>query len=80
MKHRTIAADREFAASVIVAMWDGKATHLKHTVPASIQGSLELQHISILLRVYVLIWKVDRKVFQLELHFPLFLRGCVVQL
>lgn len=42
--------------------------HLQQAVSPSVQGSFELQHVPVLLRVDVLIRKVHRQPFQLELH------------
>ena len=36
-----------------------------------VQSSLELQHVAVLLRIYVFIREEDRNIFKLEFHFPL---------
>lgn len=42
--------------------------HLQEAVALSVQGSLELEHVCILLWVYVVVWEVDCDVFYLKLH------------
>lgn len=44
------------------------STNLQQAVPSCIQGAFELQHVPILLWVYVLIGKVHLKTLQDELH------------
>ena len=44
------------------------AAHLQQAVSLGIEGVLELQHVLVLLRVDVLIGKVDRQALQLEPH------------
>lgn len=57
-------APRQALQSAVV----GQTTHLKQTVSMSVQGALELQHIAVLLWIYVLIRKVHSEPVQDKLH------------
>uniref|UniRef100_A0A7C9E046 Uncharacterized protein n=1 Tax=Opuntia streptacantha TaxID=393608 RepID=A0A7C9E046_OPUST len=49
----------------------GSSRHFQQAVALGIKGSFKFHHVSILLRVYMVIRKVDCHIFYLKLHPPL---------
>lgn len=53
----------------------GAGGHLEEAMAAGVEGALQVQHVRVLLRVYVVVGEVDGDALQLKLHLlPLLLR------